>query len=130
MKHIEVKWDNAEKKVIHALYHPQWSWKDYHIALDTVMDMTVVQGITYPIHFINEYVDGAQIPAGSPLPHHRRALKVLRVGITVYVTQDRVSMTVLDTFQQLLNRIPGRDFWFVGCADEARKIIAKHAVLV
>ena len=86
MPDIRIQWNDAAQTTILAHYPPGWTWDDYHNILDRLVQLT--GGRDAPVHFINVYEPGAHIPRTTAAPHHRRTVRDLKVGVTVYVTAD------------------------------------------
>lgn len=119
MPDIKYELDSAEDNVYLVYYPPHYTWEDYHRVIDSFIEITQGQ----KVHYINVYLPGAQIPASSPVPHQRRTVRVLNVGITIYVTSDNFLLLNMRTFHKLLNRIEGIHFCFAETIEEARQMM-------
>lgn len=111
--------DSSEENIYLVYYPPHYAWEDYHKVIDAFIEVT--QGRR--VHFINVYLPGARLPVSNPVPHQRRTVRVLNVGITIYVSTDTFFILSMRTFHKLLNREEELHFKFVDTLEDARLLM-------
>lgn len=100
---LHVYWANEEKSILRCDSEGRWTWDEYHRSLDQVGEMA--KTVSHRVDLINVECEGAKMPAGSPLPHFNRAIKVLpdNVGLNIVV----IASPVVRAMAGMMRKMPG-----------------------
>lgn len=124
MSLIQGAWHDKDNNIYRADFFAGWQWDDYHLFLDDIRDNLDTQD--NPLHMIVVYAPDSKMPAGSTRPHHGRSAKVLKLGITVSVTQNLVAKAFVRQSQRMLNRKENTDFAIRDTVEEAYQFILEQ----
>lgn len=85
---ITANWDNPEKTVIRADFHPFWSWDDYHATNLIIAKMLSEDPSDKPVPIINIYHPGTNIPMENAVQHIAFMVDVLPTNIIILICDD------------------------------------------
>ena len=66
---FKLYWLDEAQSIFVVSYENSYSWTDYYGMMDIVAGM--IEGIAYPIVYLNIVKDHVQIPRENPMPHHQ-----------------------------------------------------------
>lgn len=121
---IQGTWEDKANNIYRAEFPRGWTWDDYHIFLDSLPEQ--VEDSEQALHMIIVYLAGAGMPKGSPRPHHGRSAKILKLGVTVSVTEDAIVIAYVRQSQRMLKRQENIDFTFRKTVEEANQFIIQQ----
>ena len=124
MTAIDWVWDESLPDTIQARFSIGWTWEDYHALLDELK--TSIEDPQTEIHWIVIYSPGARIPQGATSPHHKRSANVVKLGVTVSITNDPVVIATVRQSQKILGRKENIHFAIRNTVEEAQEFIKQH----
>ncbi len=119
-----VIWDNNAQTAIRTEWQGNWTWDEYHQALDEVARL--MKSVSHPVDVINTSAPNAVMPKGNPIPHFRRAAKQLPNNnrFTINTGRTGFAQTMMKIFRRMFPKLKVT-FFFASSLEEARQIIAE-----
>ncbi len=124
-----VLWHDSEHTIIRTEYSGTWTWDDFHVAVETAVDM--MKTVNHRVDLIVAPNTNSVMPKGSADPHLRRAIQLLptNFGIQVIVTRSAWSRTMASIFVKFFSKGSYKHrIFFVISVDEAYELILKDRV--
>ncbi|MBZ0277988.1 MAG: hypothetical protein K8I60_17710 [Anaerolineae bacterium] len=120
---INVIWDDPEHYMIRWLFDKEWSWKDFHAAVDLSAEMADERAHT--VDLILDFTHTHLIPPGvSSFAHIQRGMRVAtdQGGYVVLAGGDTFTITLAKIFCSVYKQL-GESLKVTSSVDAARHLI-------
>lgn len=121
MPEIHFEWFDQARHILRADYPRNYTWDDYHLAIDAIAEM--MKDDESPLYVINVYEQGARMPQSIVSPHWKRTQRTLHIGYVVYVSKDAVLMSLLRNFLHTIHYKEHINYNFAPTFEEALVIL-------
>jgi len=123
---VTMTWDDADKTIMVCNSNGQWTWEEYHETLTQIVEQ--FKESNHRVDLIITRDKHAAMPAGSPMPHFQRAMRIMppNVGLVALVNTNGFARALVSMFSKLFASKDKVDLIIVGSPEEARAKIAAH----
>ncbi len=124
-----ILWHDPEQTIIRTEYSGAWTWDDFHVAVETAVDM--MKSVPDRVDLIVAPQPNSVMPHTTADPHLKRAIQMLppNFGIQVIVTRNAWSRAMASIFTKLFSNgaYKGR-LYFAASVEEAEKLIQRDRI--
>ncbi len=123
---VTMTWDDADKTIMVCNSQGQWTWEEYHETLTEIVE--AFKESNHRVDLIITREKQATMPAGSPMPHFQRAMRIMppNVGLVALVNTNGFARALVSMFSKLFASKDNAALIIVGSHEEARAKIAAH----
>ena len=114
-------WYDESKSIFVISHEKPYTWEDYYGMMGVVA--TMIEGITYPIVYLNEWLDIATMPQGNPIHHYRNMEGIFEPPAMILVLRDEKARHATRIFVSAIGRyVEGETFWFCDTFEDGLKL--------
>lgn len=99
---MNVTWDDPEKTIIRADILPPMTWQMYDDGVDEIVRLA--KSVPYRVDIIN-HAGTTPMPPGSPLPHLKRAFRLLPSNVGMLIS------SINNVFARTMTSVVGRAYF-------------------
>lgn len=120
---FQLYWLDDNQHIMVIKYHKSYDWHGYYAMMEIAADM--IEGLTHPVVYINEWFEDVRIPTDSPIPHFSNMRRIFNPQAMILIPRTSQQMQIIQTYAVSSNAVEGENYWLATTFDEAL-IIAKE----
>lgn len=94
-------WEDDAKTIARCTGEGQWTWEEYHTALDQIVEDFKLAD--QRVDLIINREASSSMPSGSPMPHFQRAMRIMprNVGLVVLINTNAFARALVSMFSRI-----------------------------
>jgi|GEM_PF-2454293 len=128
-------WLDENKHIMVIRYTKTYDWHDYYAMMEVAADM--VDGITHPIVYINDFFDDIDIPTESAAPHYTNMRRMFTTPTMVLILRTAQQVIQVQTYSNMVGFEENENLFTASSFDEAviiaerasKRLLNQHAVV-
>lgn len=122
---LNVVWDNEAKTIIRSEGVGEWTWEEFHEALQKIVEM--MKTVEHRVDLIHNHVPGSRRPSGSGMPHFQRAIRIMppNIGLNIFVNTNSFGRAIVSIFTRVYGGQSSGKLIMVASLEEAYALIRK-----
>jgi len=123
---VQMVWEDDQHTIVRCHGQVQWTWEEYHATLDEIVE--AANRVDHRVDLIITRDDDASPPAGSPMPHFQRAMRIMprNVGLVVIVSSNSFGRALVAMFSRIFSSRQHAQLAVAASLHEAQARIAAH----
>ena len=123
---VHVIWDDESKTIARCIGEGPWTWEEYHTALSQLVED--FKRVDHRVDLIIDRENGSSMPAGSPMPHFQRAMRIMprNVGLVLLINTNTFARALVSMFSRIFTTQKHAKLVVVGSLEEAGNRIHSH----
>lgn len=120
---IDVSWFSEDKRILYILYHPNWTWDDFHAMRRAAKSF--LREVVHPVAILQEYDEGAGMLPTNAFTNLSVTFENAEKNsaMAVLVTRSEFWRVVLGTLKRIMPKTILQNTYFVHSRAEALQII-------
>lgn len=110
-------WTDETRTILVLEFVGNFKWVDYYALMDVVQEM--VEGIAYPVVYVNIWSDEVKIPLDSPFSHFSNMKKMFVPQAAIVVMPNRWQRPLFEMLSVAIGFRKNETFWMCETRDEA-----------
>ncbi|MEO8609282.1 MAG: hypothetical protein ABI690_15430 [Chloroflexota bacterium] len=121
---VHMVWEDEQHTIVRCDGEGKWTWEEYHATLSEIVE--AVQQVDHRVDLVITREEGSSSPAGSPMPHFQRAMRIMprNMSLVILINTNSFGRALVTMFSRIFASREHAQLVVVGSLEEARARIA------